>query len=288
MAQAQASPSRGDAPAGRQRARGAIKSGKPLLAPAGDKTLVKGLHLLEALTESEESRGISELAHSLGLNKSNVHRLLQTLIRCGYAAKERGTERYLLSSKLWRISRRGRPYAALRRLVRPSLRRLVGETGESVVFTIVEDDEMVLIDQVETQNPVRVFFWVGQSFPVDEVLMQGSGLTALQQVALAARPRSEATAAVRKVQNQLRRGEAYVEQELAKLAAVRRHGFALSRGEWVAGVNAAAVPVADEGGELVGVLSCFGPADRVRDDTLARLTTRLRSIATALSQQLCG
>jgi IclR family transcriptional regulator, KDG regulon repressor len=251
-----------------------------------DKTLTKGLHLLETLSESEESRGMSELAHELSLTKSNVHRLLQTLIRCGYVAREARTERYLLSSKLWQISRRGKPFDALRRLVRPALRSLVLETGESVVFTVVEDDELVLIDQVETQSPVRVFFSVGQSFPIDQVVMQGKGLTALQLVVLASRPQIEARTAARNVQKQLRKGEDFIDQLLSQISEVRENGFALSRGEWVSGVNAVAVPVADGSHGLIGVLSCFGPADRVTASKLAKIEKMLRRKAHELSRLL--
>lgn len=250
-----------------------------------DKTLTKGLHLLETLAEYEQSRGISELAHELSLNKSNVHRLLQTLIRCGYVTREESTERYLLSSKLWRLSRRGRPFDALRRLARPTLRSLVHTTGESAVFVVIENDELVLIDQVETQSPVRVFFSVGQSFPIDQVVMRGNGLTALQMVALSRRPDMETRLAIRKIQKQLRKGDDFVDLQLSKISEIRKSGFAVSRGEWVSGINAVAVPVPDESQNLIGVLSCFGPAHRIPERALSKMHTTLQAKARELSRR---
>lgn len=138
-------------PPGRQSLRGSQLPGRAPAKPSvpGDKTLTKGLQLLEALSEQEGSGGVSELAQRLALTKSNVHRLLQTLIKCGYVARETSTDRYLLSSKLWRIARQGMPFAALQRLVRPLLRSMVEETDESAVFVVIENDDLVLIDQVE-------------------------------------------------------------------------------------------------------------------------------------------
>lgn len=260
---------------------------RPWEAPPVDKTLTKGLHLLETLSQSEGSYGISELANELSLNKSNVHRLLQTLIRCGYVTRENNTERYLLSSKLWRISRRGKPFDALRILVRPALRNLVLETNESVVFAVVEDDELVLIDQVETSNPVRVFLSIGQSFPIDQVVMRGNGLMALQLVALANRPAVEMRLAALNVQKQLRKSNAFVELQLSQISEVRRSGFACSRGGWVSGVNAVAVPVSDASHNLIGVLSCFGPAERVPKGSFTVLAKTLRKTAQELSRRLC-
>ncbi len=255
---------------------------------AVDKTLTKGLQLLEALSEGEESRGISELALQLSLTKSNVHRLLQTLTKCGYVTREASTDRYLLSPKLWRLSRRGRPFDALRRLVRPVLRALVEETNESVLFCVIENDELIPIDQVETQSPVRGCFPVGQPFAIHRVLLAGKGLTALQTIALTGRPQMEARAAARKVQNQLGKDDAYGDFLLAQIVEARANKFAVCRGEWVSGVNAVAVPVQDPSRGLIGVLSCFGPVDRVPDSNLEKLQKAVSRGAQEIAQRLCA
>ena len=259
----------------------------PQPASPGDKTLTKGLQLLEALSAREGSRGISELAQELSLTKSNVHRLLQTLSRCGYVTREASTERYLLSSKLWQVSRQGRSFDALQSLARPILRNLIEETNESVVFVVVEHDDLVVIDQVQTQNPIRVvFFSVGQAFPIDRVVMMGKGLTALQLIALASRPEAEARSALRKVQEQLKKTKSFVDDRLAELAAIRKNGCAVNRGAWVSGVNAVAVPVFDLSNNLIGVLSCFGPADRVTERSLARIQKTLARKAQELAKRI--
>lgn len=256
-------------------------------SPVGDKTLTKGLQLLETLSECEGSRGISELAQELSLTKSNVHRLLQTLSRCGYVTREASTERYVLSSKLWQVSRRGRPFDALRSLVRPILQKLVEETNESVVFAVVEHEELIVIDQVQTVNPVRVvFFSIGQSFPVDRVVMMGKGLTALQLIALANRPKTEARAVLRRVQQQLNKRKSFIDDQLSKLLAIRRNGYAINRGEWVAGANAVAMPILDLPHNLIGILSCFGPADRLTERSLSKIQRALSRTAEELLLQL--
>mgnify|MGYP003339094186 FL=1 len=49
-----------------------------------DTTVIKALTILEALASSDTPLGVTELANRLGLSKSNVHRLLQTLGSRGY------------------------------------------------------------------------------------------------------------------------------------------------------------------------------------------------------------
>lgn len=256
---------------------------------AGDKTLTKGLQLLEALSASHEPRGISELAAALHLTKSNVHRLLQTLARCGYVMRDSRNERYLLSSKLWQMSRGGRPYEALRRLATPILESVVSETKESAVFVIVEHHRLIVIDQVETSNPVRVvFFSVGQSFAADQIALNGKGLTALQLVALANQPTLTPPGRKPSGRRRPQTRETYVRSQLAQLSRIRQTGAAVSRGEWVDGVNAIAVPILHRDGQLVGALSCFGPADRIPESSLKRLQKILVRHAREFAQQIEG
>lgn len=49
-----------------------------------EKTFVKGLMLLETLVAMEEPASVTRLGNMLGLYKSNVHRLLRTLVESGY------------------------------------------------------------------------------------------------------------------------------------------------------------------------------------------------------------
>lgn len=260
----------------------------PLAARSlGDKTLTKGLQLMEALSQREGPRGISELAHQLSLTKSNVHRLLQTLSRCGYVTQEASTERYLLSAKLWQISRRTKPFEALRRLARPILRHIVEQTNESVIFAIVEQDDLIVVDQVETPNPVRVvFFSIGQSFPIDRVIMMGKGLTALQLIALAALPEAEARGVLRKLQEQLKKGKSFIDVQLSYVSTARKDGFAVNRGKWVTGATAVAVPVFGVARNLIGMLSCFGPVDRFTESGVGKVRKILSLGADDLSLQL--
>jgi len=52
-----------------------------------DTTLLKGLNLLEALIRSDHPRGVSEFSVELGLTKSNVLRVLQTLQAAGFVGQ---------------------------------------------------------------------------------------------------------------------------------------------------------------------------------------------------------
>jgi IclR family KDG regulon transcriptional repressor len=250
----------------------AVSKTKARTPTAVDKTLTKGLQIMEALSRSAGPRGISELAKELGLTKSNVHRLLQTLIVSGYVAKDEETERYLLSSKLWRLSRFGQPFGALREIVRPILRDAAEKTSDSVLFAAIDGDELLIVDQVETTNIVRVYFSMGQTFRIDRPVAPGRGLTALQLVALAHLPPGG-------------RSDRAAEGD-ARLAQIRKDGVGVSNGGWLKDVNAVVVPVFDKNDRFIGVLSCFGPASRLTEDKFPTVIKMLTQAARQIRQRL--
>lgn len=251
-----------------------------------DKTLTKGLLLLEAISRSERSRGVSDLASELSLTRSNVHRLLQTLIASGFVSREVGGDRYVLTSKLWRLSRMQRHHNALLSLVHPVLSEFVAETGESAAFAIVEGKNIVMIDQVETPHSVRVFYSVGDTHPVDHVLLSGRGISALQLVVYAFRPKAEVLRALETISQELGHPPSYVTDQMARIDVVRREGHALVQGEWVEGANAVAAAVTGKDGELVGIMVSFGPAHRMPPSVLEALRLSTCQAAARLSAQL--
>lgn len=244
-----------------------------------DKSLTKGLQVLEALSKSEGPRGVSELARELDLTKSNVHRLMQTLILSGYVNKEETTDRYELSSKVWRLSRLGPPFANLRLIIRPILREAVEKADDSILFAAAEVDELVIIDQVETQKVVRVYFSLGQSFRMDQIIRAGKGLTALQMVALANRPLRDKLAPARE-----KAKKSHV--NAARLDQIRKDGFAVSMGNWIADVNAVNIPVVDSEQRFLGVLSCFGPATRLNEKRIPAVLKILKRAAHQIAEKI--
>jgi len=251
-----------------------------------DKTLTKGLMLIESLCRSRQSRGVSDLASELSLTKSNVHRLLQTLVASGFVSREAGGDRYVLTSKLWRLSRAPRFHDALLALVHPLLSELVGETGETATFVIIEGNNVVTMDQVETSQTIRVYYTIGDSQPLDQVLRGGRGISAIQQVAFAFRPDIDVRGALDRIRHELGGPPAYVDEQIARIEAVRRDGFALVKGEWMEGVNAVAAAVRGGAGDLVGIVISFGPAHRLTTDSLNKIRKSTCKMAARLSTRL--
>lgn len=64
----------------------------------GNKSLVKGLVILDRMRSADGEVGVRELARSLSMPTTVVHRLVSTLKEFGYIEQDPGSRRYRIGS----------------------------------------------------------------------------------------------------------------------------------------------------------------------------------------------
>ncbi|KEJ89020.1 IclR family transcriptional regulator [Sulfitobacter donghicola] len=133
--------------------------------PKVDSTLSKGLLILENLAGSQNGKGVTELSKELGLTKSNTFRLLQTLTTLGYV-QHRPDKSYAATLKTWRVGRASVENLNLRELAAPELLHLSQETGEAVYLAVRENLNVIYIDKIDSQKPIRSWNAIGGSAPL--------------------------------------------------------------------------------------------------------------------------
>ena len=105
---------------------------------------------------------LADLSRELNLNKSTTHRLLSSLIYMGYAKQDSETQKYDLSLKVLALSNCLLERLDILEVVRPYLKSLSQETGETVHFVQLDGSEAVYIYKEESrQNSVRMVSKVG-------------------------------------------------------------------------------------------------------------------------------
>lgn len=121
---------------------------------------------LEALAESGPT-GLMELSSKLSLNKSTVHRILNSLIYMGYVKQNPETTKYSLTFKIWELANQLLTQNDIVDIARPHLKELVSKCGETVHLVQVDGRKAVYIDKVESYtNSVRLVSKVGKSIPL--------------------------------------------------------------------------------------------------------------------------
>lgn len=121
---------------------------------------------LEVLAEAGPT-GLMELSSALSLNKSTVHRILNSLICMGYVKQNPETSKYSLTFKIWDLANQLLTQNDIADITRPHLKELVAKCGETVHLVQIDGLDAVYIDKVESQsNSVRMVSKVGKRIPL--------------------------------------------------------------------------------------------------------------------------
>ena len=243
-----------------------------------DTTVLKALSILEALVRSSTPLGVTELAGTLDLSKSNVHRLLQTLASRGYVTPI--DRRYTATTKLWELGALVIGRLDVSRIAAPIMQRLVAQVDETAHLSVLDLPacEVVSIHNVESTQPVRAYSRIGQRTPA-HCVATGKALLSAQ-----------ATEALQKLPEELPRFTRHTLYRRADLLKViekaRRDGYATNVGEWREQVGGAATVIYDHVGSPVAALGLTVPVERLKPKVMGRYIPLLRAAAAEISRQM--
>ncbi|MEU4314279.1 IclR family transcriptional regulator [Nocardia sp. NPDC024068] len=217
---------------------------------------------------------VSQVAERLGVARSTAHRLLQTLVYRDFAVQDEQRMYYpgpVLELAAHSQSRTSR----LRAAALPHLQRVVDLVGESANLTIRTGDTTRFIASVECRQALRVGSREGMVFPAHRTT---AGLVLLADLD---------PAEVDELYDEARYTERPDERPdlpslRARLARVRRAGFALNNGLSERGVVAIGVPVRDPDGAALAGLSVSMPSIRYDRNQLPTVVATLHRAAGAI------
>ena len=120
-------------------------SKKAALETPSIQSLGRGLSILEAVAESPEPVPLKQLTDLLGIDRSSVFRLANTLRQRRFLANPEGRNDYILGPSAWRLSRKfGR--SALITFCHEHLKALTETTGETSHVAVREGEQALFID----------------------------------------------------------------------------------------------------------------------------------------------
>jgi DNA-binding IclR family transcriptional regulator len=241
-------------------------------------TFVNGLSLLEALARSRQACGVSELARQLQLTKSNVHRLLGTLVDLGYVTNVGVTGRYEVTLKLWELGVEALDKLDVKRVAVEVMEGLAATTGETAHLSVLDQGEVVYIDKVEGSQPVRAHSQTGGRAPAycvatGKVMLAHANPRIVDMVTRKLRAYTERTITDR-------------DQLHTELKRAVENGYAINRGEWREGVCGVAAPIKDARGVVIAAIGISGPAERLRPKAAKQLVSAVVEAAHTISVRL--
>jgi len=229
-------------------------------------TVDKALRVLEVLHQAQAPLTLAELSRALSIPKPTTHRLLASLQNAALV-EQQDDGRYALGVGLVRL---GLGALALEPVVRASqleLERAAHELGETFFLVKARGGRLVVLSKVEGRGMLRVAPDVGAEVPL-EVTASGRLYMAYAPELLAGNP-----------------GLSRVSPASVKRARTR--GYDVNEAEWLPGLTVVAAPIL-RGDELLGCVSCAGPAVRLNAARLKVAISATCGVAERVSRSLRG
>jgi len=245
--------------------------------PAMDRTIVKVFSLMELLAMSEQPMGVSAIAQQLQLQKSNVHRLLQTLKALGYVQQHTRSSRYSLTLKTWEFGMKVAGRNAIKRVALPFMRMLHQQHPEHVHLSVLIGSDILYLESISATFPIRAATPAGGRIPA---IFPASGKALLAHSPMA---REIVTDLIRTCPQA---AGLDLETVMAELGDIASRGYATSISGWRVNVNSVAAPIVVSDGSAVAAVGISGPTERMPLDLLTKLSTAVMNTAAQIGEIL--
>lgn len=222
----------------------------------GAQAISRAFAVLHLVRDRVRDVGVGEIARDLGLNLSTAHRIVRALVNEGYLAQNETNERYYLGGSALLLGQ-----AAYRNfrldVVRPVLERLSARTGESVNLGVLAGNHAIVVERVESPEPLRFTQPPGTRTPLHASAM-GKALLAFNSE-LEARFLGSPGALEPILPNTRTRAR----DLRAELEEIRARGWSTDDEESHLGVRCVGAPVQDGPGASRAAIAVQAPAVRL-------------------------
>lgn len=258
---------------------------KRLQLPTSESTLFvnsveKAMRVLMTFDSSRPRLTLSQIAKATGFDLSAAQRFVFTLVTLGYLCRNDQTKTYELSARLLDF---GYHYLASNELVQratPYLQHLSKETEETTNITVLDGTDIVFVQRMVSRHVLTPGVIVGSRLPAYCV---APGLAILSTL-----PTEEAKAIL--LRSDLVQHTAHTvtapKAILARLAEIRRKGYAHTENEYYLGDISTAVAIIGREGRPIGAINVAVAQQRWSHDAdEARISSLLIAAAHAISAQ---
>ncbi len=245
-------------------------------------SVARAIAIMEVLLRESEL-GVSELSEELDLGKSTTYRLLQTM-RIHGLIDQASSGKYRLGVRLSIFGDTAISRLDLRKEAAPFLNTLAKLSGENVSLAIIDEFNILYIDRIDSNEPLRMGVRIGERLP--------AFCTSMGKVILAELPKDELDTLFENPKF-LKTLVRYTETTVTEIGALRiqlqtvkEQGFAIDEEEYNRGVRCIGAPIFNHLGKVVAAVSATGPSIRMTYNKIHELIPHVKETALNISQQL--
>ncbi|MBZ5621942.1 MAG: IclR family transcriptional regulator [Acidobacteriia bacterium] len=243
-------------------------------------SLDRGLVILEAVAKSSDPVSLADLTELMGIDRSSVFRLANTLKRRGFLTISSRGKDYILGPAIWRLSRQYDWNNMLITVSHEPLKKLASKTNETAHLAVREGKQAFFINHATVNHMIAVAGQTGESVPLyctahGKALLADCGPADLKGIfgskSLPAYTAQTITSMDR----------------LAKVCSeIKRQGFATDEAEYQEGIRCVASPIRDRDGAIVGSIGISAPMTRFPKERFARCAEDVMGVASLVSEAL--
>ncbi len=243
-------------------------------------TLAKAMLILDCFSQENTELGVRETARLVGLSSSAAGRLMTSMRDLGLLVQNPRTRLYSMGTRV--LAWAGTYLAAsdIATTAHPFLQEIHQSTLETVSLYVLEGNERVCIERLDSPQSVRFVVRVGKRLPLyagasGKVMLAFVPQHLCRQILKSTRLEKLTESTIvdaKEIENELR--------------LIRQRGYAVSKGEWTPGATGIAAPIFDRSNELMGALNLSGPSQRFTDEVISQYAVQVCQVAAQISKAL--
>jgi DNA-binding IclR family transcriptional regulator len=229
------------------------------------------------IVASEGPVSLAEAVTYSGLPKPTVHRVLVLLERAGMLLREPNTKRYSPGRRLSSLALDTLLHPAPRAPRHAILQALASQTGETCNLTMLDGNEIVYLDRVESTSPLRLDLRPGSRVPLH---CTASGKLFLSQMPRKYRQKLIHSTPLTRYTDNTITDAALLERELEQIRAKQ---LSTDNEEFLAGTTCVAIPVRGQNRRLCVAVAVQAPTARMTLEQALHHLPAMRGAAENLS-----
>lgn len=197
----------------------------------------KAFKILQAISETSNGLGISDLSKKLKIGKSTVHGITMALEEMGVLVRDPFYKRYTLGYGLLELCRTAYGKIELKEKARKPMEKLMEKVGETVFLGVLNGDHVTILDMVESRNEMKITSPPGTRLPL---LAGATGRVLLSQTE---KGKAEEMIKKKGLVRYTLKTVVDPKQFLKEVEKVKKQGYAVDDEEYIPGVRAIAAPL---------------------------------------------
>jgi DNA-binding IclR family transcriptional regulator len=239
----------------------------------------RALGILEAVAARSGGLTNADLSRRLEIPKSSASYILRALEKHGYVRRDDGG-RYRLGMKVLSLSRNALTGLDVREVALPIMRDLMQRSHLTVHLAILDGDEAVYIEKVDSPGFIKMDTWVGKRMEIHTTGV-GKSLAAYEP-----EDKIQGIVQARGLKKVTPKSIVTSQRFFKELERVRELGYGIDDEENSLGVRCLGAPIFNEDGRAEASVGVSATVNQVPSEAVPRYAEMVKDAARKISVQL--